>query len=150
MGTGKLIINDDEDLPQSLKKGKRAKAEVQADSVSDSEMKPSRKKKAAEEKGKQKAISKKNPAKALEGHFAIHSGEEYKSKSGKGDVWKKGQKYEPYAYIRFNPKMVNPKRRKLALKSFENVVNQSKGNTCLLYTSPSPRDLSTSRMPSSA
>ena len=24
------------------------------------------------------------------------------------------------------------------------------GNTCLLYTSPSPRDLSTSRMPSSA
>ena len=26
----------------------------------------------------------------------------------------------------------------------------SDGNTCLLYTSPSPRDLSTSRMPSSA
>ena len=25
-----------------------------------------------------------------------------------------------------------------------------KGETCLLYTSPSPRDLSTSRMPSSA
>ena len=25
-----------------------------------------------------------------------------------------------------------------------------KGDTCLLYTSPSPRDLSTSRMPSSA
>ena len=25
-----------------------------------------------------------------------------------------------------------------------------KGSTCLLYTSPSPRDLSTSRMPSSA
>ena len=31
------------------------------------------------------------------------------------------------------------------------VVNDgSKDNTCLLYTSPSPRDLSTSRMPSSA
>ena len=27
---------------------------------------------------------------------------------------------------------------------------QSATNTCLLYTSPSPRDLSTSRMPSSA
>ena len=26
----------------------------------------------------------------------------------------------------------------------------SQGNLCLLYTSPSPRDLSTSRMPSSA
>ena len=31
----------------------------------------------------------------------------------------------------------------------ENILN-AKGLTCLLYTSPSPRDLSTSRMPSSA
>ena len=34
-----------------------------------------------------------------------------------------------------------------------NVMNAGNGNmsiTCLLYTSPSPRDLSTSRMPSSA
>ena len=30
------------------------------------------------------------------------------------------------------------------------VVNSDNGNSCLLYTSPSPRDLSTSRMPSSA
>ena len=29
-------------------------------------------------------------------------------------------------------------------------VNMGRGETCLLYTSPSPRDLSTSRMPSSA
>ena len=29
-------------------------------------------------------------------------------------------------------------------------VNVVGSNTCLLYTSPSPRDLSTSRMPSSA
>ena len=28
--------------------------------------------------------------------------------------------------------------------------NTIQGNACLLYTSPSPRDLSTSRMPSSA
>ena len=33
-------------------------------------------------------------------------------------------------------------------KQFEIVIEQSK--LCLLYTSPSPRDLSTSRMPSSA
>eukprot|EP00831_Metopus_contortus_P014454 TRINITY_DN15984_c0_g2_i1.p2 TRINITY_DN15984_c0_g2~~TRINITY_DN15984_c0_g2_i1.p2 ORF type:complete len:100 (+),score=33.04 TRINITY_DN15984_c0_g2_i1:89-388(+) len=31
-----------------------------------------------------------------------------------------------------------------------NTFRYSKLNTCLLYTSPSPRDLSTSRMPSSA
>ena len=30
------------------------------------------------------------------------------------------------------------------------VGNIYKGRVCLLYTSPSPRDLSTSRMPSSA
>ena len=30
------------------------------------------------------------------------------------------------------------------------VANYTKFNICLLYTSPSPRDLSTSRMPSSA
>ena len=33
---------------------------------------------------------------------------------------------------------------------FRNFVISEDGKTCLLYTSPSPRDLSTSRMPSSA
>ena len=33
---------------------------------------------------------------------------------------------------------------------FTNTVYNGPGSTCLLYTSPSPRDLSTSRMPSSA
>ena len=32
----------------------------------------------------------------------------------------------------------------------EQVLEKLKNNGCLLYTSPSPRDLSTSRMPSSA
>ena len=38
------------------------------------------------------------------------------------------------------------------LKAFRNIfyVITTKNNPCLLYTSPSPRDLSTSRMPSSA
>ena len=35
-------------------------------------------------------------------------------------------------------------------KLVEIVSRLEQGNTCLLYTSPSPRDLSTSRMPSSA
>ena len=33
---------------------------------------------------------------------------------------------------------------------FENALTAGLTSTCLLYTSPSPRDLSTSRMPSSA
>ena len=36
------------------------------------------------------------------------------------------------------------------LKKFDSVLLDGFPRTCLLYTSPSPRDLSTSRMPSSA
>ena len=40
----------------------------------------------------------------------------------------------------------------LANKNFQGIllVGPTRNRTCLLYTSPSPRDLSTSRMPSSA
>ena len=46
-------------------------------------------------------------------------------------------------------------KRKLLLDEIRNEYKKisrknSEGNICLLYTSPSPRDLSTSRMPSSA
>ena len=42
----------------------------------------------------------------LAGHQAVESGDKYKNKlGGGGDVWKKGQKFEPYAYIRLNPKV---------------------------------------------
>ena len=34
--------------------------------------------------------------------------------------------------------------------AFNDALNSADIETCLLYTSPSPRDLSTSRMPSSA
>ena len=38
----------------------------------------------------------------------------------------------------------------ITLNSSKASTNRNRYNTCLLYTSPSPRDLSTSRMPSSA
>ena len=34
--------------------------------------------------------------------------------------------------------------------SFDRIIGAAQASGCLLYTSPSPRDLSTSRMPSSA
>ena len=36
------------------------------------------------------------------------------------------------------------------LKKIENIVREEQNNACLLYTSPSPRDATLSRMPSSA
>ena len=38
----------------------------------------------------------------------------------------------------------------IAIVVFDHVSVRGRVGTCLLYTSPSPRDLSTSRMPSSA
>ena len=38
----------------------------------------------------------------------------------------------------------------VAIYEKSNSINLEEGYGCLLYTSPSPRDLSTSRMPSSA
>ena len=47
----------------------------------------------------------------------------------------------------------SPSEIKLLTEKYSKIVEKNDGEilkTCLLYTSPSPRDLSTSRMPSSA
>ena len=46
--------------------------------------------------------------------------------------------------------LVSNSDRTKSLKVFRHSEYSSKKYICLLYTSPSPRDLSTSRMPSSA
>ena len=65
----------------------------------------------------------------------------------------KGHKYYP-ATAEFCEKWdqisFDPNYKSLLLKEFEPYVRKIFCRTCLLYTSPSPRDLSTSRMPSSA
>ena len=45
---------------------------------------------------------------------------------------------------------VNKAKRGNIVFNGENIENKQPHKICLLYTSPSPRDLSTSRMPSSA
>ena len=39
---------------------------------------------------------------------------------------------------------------KLAARAFSGIIEEALNKTCLLYTSPSPRDATLSRMPSSA
>ena len=50
----------------------------------------------------------------------------------------------------FNTQRVKLNRSLVRLNNFANNESQITANTCLLYTSPSPRDGTKSRMPSSA
>ena len=56
----------------------------------------------------------------------------------------------PHTLVINNPTNVRNTPEKLFVTHFENVMPPTLITSCLLYTSPSPRDLSTSRMPSSA
>ena len=56
-----------------------------------------------------------------------------------------------YNYVKHNPdKIIIATGDTQQLTPIADIRNQFDYKTCLLYTSPSPRDLSTSRMPSSA
>lgn len=67
---------------------------------------------------------KKRDAKAA-GHIVKASADQYKSSKGKGDVLKPGT-HEPYAYIKLNPEMLNPKNKSKAVASFAGVVSHGK------------------------
>lgn len=64
-------------------------------------------------------------AKVAGGHRVVQSGSSYKSEKGKGDVLKAG-KHEPYAYFQLNPEMLNPRKKKQAIQTFEGVVSHGK------------------------
>lgn len=59
------------------------------------------------------------------GHIVKYSATAYKSEKGQGDTLKAG-KYEPFAYIQLNPKMLNKRNKAKAVKSFEDVVSHGK------------------------
>lgn len=71
--------------------------------------------------------SKKRFAKKKEddGHFVKYSANAYKSAKGEGDTLKAG-KYEPFAYIQLNPKMLNKRYKTKAVQSFEGIVSHGK------------------------
>ena len=73
---------------------------------------------------KAKRMQKKVPT-SDEGHIVKYSASAYKSQKGQGDTLKAG-KYEPFAYIQLNPKMLNKRNKTKAIKSFEGVVSHGK------------------------
>lgn len=136
---GKFMIKDLEQNEQDKVNAKKRKRDtVQVDDASESEdiqdlkdkMDKARiKKPLFDNKFKQANPTapslKKRDIKAQGGHTVKHSGDQYKSKAGKGDVLKQGQ-HEPYAYIKLNPEMLNPKKKNQAVQSFSNVVSHGK------------------------
>jgi len=99
------------------KKRKKEAAKESDDEGSNSEMEVSIKRQKLNENNKFKTNT----------HFVKFSGEEYKSKKGKGDIIKEG-KYEPFAYIKLNPKATQNKNKKNYIKLFEKIMNPSKGS----------------------
>ena len=67
------------------------------------------------------------------------------------DLWDLLQ-YHITTYFNNNIAQIPPARHRSGqpLKTLAERIKSKEGRICLLYTSPSPRDLSTSRMPSSA
>ena len=53
------------------------------------------------------------------------SGSEYRNKSGKGDVKRKG-KHDPYAYIPLTHKALNKRKQSKAKGQFSSVLNAAK------------------------
>ena len=71
----------------------------------------------------------------------------------KVSYWSRTVMVPLFVLCTMKPKASNPRGidiRELFITPPEDELNYFKVTTCLLYTSPSPRDLSTSRMPSSA
>ena len=97
-------------------------------------------KKAKEDEKKKKKDNKDNkkPQKSNESH-----GHQHAQQAKESMCFKCGESGHT---VKTCPKGDIPTSEWIAFKS----IKQVKGMTCLLYTSPSPRDLSTSRMPSSA
>jgi len=59
------------------------------------------------------------------GHVEKFSGDAYRSDKGKGDVIKAG-KLEPFSYIQLNPRLLNRRKKQVAVNSFAKVVTFGK------------------------
>ncbi len=148
--SGKFMINDLELLQMQSKQAGKKRMRIETakesdddqssvgDNVSDEssdadedkkKMRNATKRQRTSDQGnfKTRDQSKKRFAKKKEddGHFVKYSANAYKSAKGEGDTLKAG-KYEPFAYIQLNPKMLNKRYKTKAIQSFEGIVSHGK------------------------
>ena len=118
------IAGDEEDVFFDEKKGKLCVGQDKKDNKKDKFIK----KRVREENQDDKDENvKKMKTNKQTGHIVKYSGEEYKSKKGKGDILIKG-KADPFAYIQLNPKTTSKKNRKDGLKTFKSMMDKPKGS----------------------
>ena len=138
---GKLIINDDSDDDDSApKRSARHLANTAEDSDEEGEetfesLVSGKRRKVGSEAGSQKSamsgVSRKSGfSKYAPSGSGIHrkldgEGSEYRAKSGKGDVKRKG-KHEPYAYIPMSHKALNKRKQSKAKGQFASVISAAK------------------------
>lgn len=65
-------------------------------------------------------------SKAKKCHLQVSLGSAYKSKKAGGDVQKKGQKFEPYAFVPLDGRAFSKKNRKTAVEQMSSVVRKGK------------------------
>ena len=130
-----FVIKDLEQIEVDKANAKKRRREALEDSDSDGLETVKQKIKDSRSRGKSPGDNKfkqSNPQVPLKkrdakkGQAVKHSADAYKSKmGGKGDVLKPGT-HEPYAYIKLNPDMLNPKKKQQAVQSFSGVVSHGK------------------------
>lgn len=70
-------------------------------------------------------MKKANKPKAGDTKHSTQTGSAYQSKKGKGDVLRPGT-HEPYAYIKLNPEMLNPRKKSQAVNAYAGIVSHGK------------------------
>ncbi|CAM9289853.1 unnamed protein product [Chrysoparadoxa australica] len=134
---GKLIIPDDDEDEEGTSGGllgNKRKKGVEADDDDDDDDDEGNGRWASASRGKQQkgaAQSHQQRNKKTKVGHGSHSAEQFKSRKAGGDVKRKGQKLEPYAYIPLDPKALTSKKgaaRREALNAYDKVgKGQKKG-----------------------
>lgn len=116
---GRLVVNEEEE-EQADADVEQKKLSLNADAIKDKGLSTLAKQREMRAKAKAKA-------KLARGVHQIKGLDAFKPKKGsQGDNKKKGQKLDPYAYVRLNPKVLKEKFRAKATQSFAAVVDAPK------------------------
>jgi ribosomal RNA-processing protein 12 len=113
---GRLVVNDDDAMEDDVLD--------MSDAVNASMNTGSNKRRRLQDKGNESESVKSGEKKRQNDRKVRDLGASYKSKKAGGDVKKKGQKFEPYAYVPLDGRSYSKKNRRRAVEQMATVVPQ--------------------------